>query len=74
VAYGDGAAGANQGKEIVKECSRCGAGTGTWTTVGNADFSPGTTAYNSLFVDKGTPYVAFYDGANNGDASVMYLP
>ncbi|HTC22536.1 MAG TPA: hypothetical protein VK859_16895, partial [bacterium] len=71
VAYGDGNVGGNA---TVEECSGCSAGTGIWTDVCKADFSPGNAVNTSLFIYSGTPYVAFSDNANSNKASVMYYP
>jgi hypothetical protein len=45
---------------------------GGWGTVGNPDFSPGATNYESLAFDSnGNPYIAFEDGGNGNQATVM---
>jgi hypothetical protein len=45
---------------------------GGWGAVGNQDFSPGATNYESLAFDKnGNPYIAFEDGGNGNKATVM---
>ena len=43
-----------------------------WKTLGSAGFSTSTAGSTSLCVDNGTPYVAFYDSAHDGKATVMY--
>ena len=43
----------------------------TWQTVGNAGFGGANSECESLYVDNGTPYVAFQDTANGQYASVM---
>lgn len=40
-----------------------------WETVGNAKFSAGAASYTSLYVDHGTPFVAYTDNGNNGKAT-----
>lgn len=47
------------------------ASAGDWQPVGSAEFSAGEAKYISLFVDGGTPYVAYSDGANSHKATVM---
>ncbi|MFC5469010.1 S-layer homology domain-containing protein [Cohnella suwonensis] len=42
----------------------------TWRKVGSAGFSAGETSYTSLYVDKGTPYVAYRDYGNSDKATV----
>lgn len=42
-----------------------------WVPVGQRSFSPGVASDISLYVYKGTPYVAFSDGNKKGRASVM---
>jgi len=43
-----------------------------WTTIGSADFSPGSVDYLSLSISStGTPYVAYEDESNNNYAAVM---
>jgi len=71
VAYGDGN---DAGNATVEECSGCGAGTGTWTNVCRADFSPGNAVNTSLSFYNGTPYVGYTDQNNSNKASVMYYP
>jgi hypothetical protein len=44
-----------------------------WKSVGNKGFSDGSTKFNSLVVDNGTPYVAYVEGnqmMNYGDIAV----
>ena len=43
----------------------------SWQDVGSAGFSAGTADYTSLYVYKGTPYVAFSDGSQGGSVTVM---
>ena len=66
VAYYDGS---NGGKSTVQHYD---AGSG-WTVVGSAGFSAGTTSDVSLAIDSttGTPFVAYFDRANNGKATVQ---
>jgi hypothetical protein len=46
--------------------------TSSWTTVGTAGFSTGSTAYESLGINSlGTPYLAYIDNANGNKATVM---
>ena len=43
-----------------------------WVNVGNAGFSAGVADYTSLAITSdGTPYVAYRDGGNSGEATVM---
>lgn len=44
---------------------------GTWVDVGLPGFSDGVSPDTSLYVDNGTPYVAFQDGAHGNSVSVM---
>ncbi len=44
---------------------------GAWTTVGSAGFSAANTEFTSIVFDgNNVPYVAYYDGANGGRATV----
>ncbi len=47
-----------------------------WESVGNAGFGPNPVgssvhSYTSLYIDNGTPYVSFVDGANSSKITVM---
>ena len=46
---------------------------GSWTTVGNANFSPGMAFHLTLYVDDGTPYIAYSDNTAQGKIRVMML-
>lgn len=43
----------------------------SWKTVGTAGFSEGTVLNTTLFVNNGTPYVAFMDGMTSNKITVM---
>ncbi len=43
----------------------------TWAYVGNEGFSAGGTAFTSLYISGGTPYIAYQDLANSNRATVM---
>ena len=42
-----------------------------WADVGTPGFSAGAAEYTSLYIDDGTPYVAYMDTANSDKATVM---
>ncbi|XZF12747.1 T9SS type A sorting domain-containing protein [Chitinophagaceae bacterium MMS25-I14] len=44
----------------------------SWTSLGNAGFTPGSANYGSIAIDSsGYVYFSFADGANNGQVAVM---
>ena len=47
------------------------AATASWKTVGGSGFSAGAANYESLYVYKGTPYVAYEDRGNSDKVTVM---
>ncbi|CDK99845.1 conserved protein of unknown function [Magnetospirillum gryphiswaldense MSR-1 v2] len=55
------------------------SGSSTWTTVGTEGISAGQALAVSLAIapsgtsNAGKPYVAYYDGANSGKATVMWM-
>jgi hypothetical protein len=57
--------GLNDNKANVLEYS------GGWVTIGGTDFSTGPAGSPSLAFSGPTPYIAFEDGANNNQATVM---
>ena len=42
-----------------------------WVTIGHPQFSPGAANYPSLYIAKGTPYLAYQDEANGNKIMVM---
>ncbi|WP_168735956.1 InlB B-repeat-containing protein [Cohnella fermenti] len=68
LAYKDGW---NSNKATVEKYDDTSTSASTgWETVGDAGFSAGSALFTSLFVDNGTPYLAYRDGGYSNTATV----
>ncbi len=64
LAFGD------QSKGYKASVMKYSSGTGTWSFVGTAGFTPGSADFPSLAISGGVPYLAFKDNGNASKASV----